>query len=1282
MLTLDPVLIAAQSSQSRHPILEILSSSGAAAIPFDGFLLSTSAINEQHPGAIAHSSGRLCIAFAVGPDGSSNYHVRYGYTDTDRTYWTYVDIDAHAPEVLGEITLCERADASVGIIYVSTAAGTTSVKYIALTITGTALLPAVAGTIFTQVSTAFLTGPFVITLADDSYLMVYGLQAATHYHLYKRTSADFVTWSAASELSLAGLTDTNKKCNPSLIQLATGDIWLWFDYVEATGPNGEELTNIYLSVSTDNGATWSAPAAKTTYTTYGEVAAHPVAAQKTALTMHLVYDKIMGALKMDDTTSGWLTGDVVSNISFDTANGKIYVTSVYNQAGGKVLQNVVKIDLATWTIDKCWDETTAPAFDAALCDGSLHAYPYMQKGDGDLIPVGTCAIGANFVQLLHGSADTITTYAFEIYAPSSIPKNVDYTPPVLTYMKTVQVDAAANRLYVSFAEVQTLFTHITIGYIDLTAPGPSYTFTKILDDWPLGVGAAYGNGFNGFDYEFVVLPSDDLIIVTCGDVSYLGVTAIFTLSTGALYKRYTTADCSTYPRHGLRRVAYKSGILYGAFPYEAGYGEQDKRGICIIDTATDIITFDRPPSAHDEYGLYAMCWGATNKLLIASYLYGIYAWDPSSRAWTLYDNTTVPGMSGDGNNEAAVIAYDATDDFILAGFSSVSIPGYWTGISVFASSGYMKQATYILGTDAAGWTWAAAAALVSGYSDSEAAPVVDAAATLYAFWANKLLTEYSLKWDKDDASFDLTPYLVRPSDITWKESIVAGSPNELSFEVANGHLFDTTNVASLWRTVLEKGRTLTLRAGDTVSGTDYWTAQGTFYVVETDMSGYERGHYPIMRVRAADERVMWDQMQIIASPYYDGNYPEYIIEDLLTRYAGKLAAQISLGTWSSRHLCYMQFLDTSVKDAIEQLCKHFGYAIHVATDGTITAKKISTAAAVDLTYTDQSKLYRLPIKDAYSSFINQVIVKGEERDYIEVLYSEERVAALNASHRWNTGDKSYTVWYSEDRSRTVRNPRLVVLDSVTSLAFRLAGHCGESLSGPSPYNPDQNLRDKYCVITVESPDLSLLFGICIAALLVECLIFDWTAPAVVVPGIPVTVAHPSGIGATVGPGIVLPTVTIPWGRVLQTLTLVVALQILGSTGNFAYEVWGQPVGLVRRQCQSKSDAADANDAALQLKLGRTITTTITDPLCYSVAECDRVAAYEMMVIKAQRTPLRAEKVVDLRLEAGDTISHPHPWSNDAIDIYVTDLTRTYHLTDGAGAQEESLKDTIEGWVTP
>ena len=263
MITLDPIHATAQSSQTRYPLCKILSVENVPAIPFNGELLSTATPNEQNPAARVHSTGRLFVAFAI--DSGASDSLRYGYTDTARTFFTYVDLAVLSGRTVGEICFCEMADGYIGVIWEENYGGTRSIKYRKITVTGVDIIPAVTGTILTNATADFFTGPCVEKMADDSYLMVYGVMAATHYHLYRRTSADFVTWSAASEIDTSGLTDTLRKANPALLIEAGGDLWLLFDYLESVGPNGEELTNCYYISSTDKLATASGETALTSY---------------------------------------------------------------------------------------------------------------------------------------------------------------------------------------------------------------------------------------------------------------------------------------------------------------------------------------------------------------------------------------------------------------------------------------------------------------------------------------------------------------------------------------------------------------------------------------------------------------------------------------------------------------------------------------------------------------------------------------------------------------------------------------------------------------------------------------------------------------------------------------------------------------------------------------------------------------------------------------------------------------------------------------------------------
>ena len=87
-----------------------------------------------------------------------------------------------------------------------------------------------------------------------------------------------------------------------------------------------------------------------------------------------------------------------------------------------------------------------------------------------------------------------------------------------------------------------------------------------------------------------------------------------------------------------------------------------------------------------------------------------------------------------------------------------------------------------------------------------------------------------------------------------------------------------------------------------------------------------------------------------------------------------------------------------------------------------------------------------------------------------------------------------------------------------------------------------------------------------------------------------------------------------------------------------------------------------------------IEKKFTDPLCYSRQDCNEVADFEIMVIKAQRNRVNITKVVHLQDEICDTIRLPHPASGQNIDLFITELTRRFKK-----GEDGYFHDEIQGW---
>jgi len=1247
-LTLDATLASSQELLSRHPIVEIISSQFIDDIPFDGSFLTSETRDEKRPNAIMHSSGRIFLAYIFdsgqGFSDTRPNSIKFAYTDTERralSFSTYQLESGWGPIL--DLSLCELANGNIGIIFITTYLSYRKLMYLIVDQEANVIKGATQIAQHTT-SDEIIDMPWVARAGNGNYVLVYrwyDLDPITH-SLLMRTSSDFQSWSSASAITLSGLDPTYPKYNPSLIRLTNNDLWLWFEYREDVRA-GAELTNIYYVVSSDHGATWSAPTKITNYDTFSPVAKHPVAVQKFSDQMHLIFDELRAALHIDkDTPSICASEFHPSSIGYDAVNGKLYALGIYCGSGYKYLQCVIKVDVATWQIEDCWNCSTVPAFPAPYCSGSYHVWYGKDHIDGHLVPVGTASdpyIAS--VSLLDGEANSIRDFHFKSNPTLGITANVSgINLESSTYLGKTWVDAENQRLWVLFFKTYYYSSKILVGYIDLTESGPIYNWNEVVNDSDVTEVNTYALFFDG---ELIVLPDWDYIIVSMGHVSngsyWVGRLKVYHYSTGALIKDFYTSANPGFPYHGLRRVCFYENKIYGGFIYDGAIaGEEDKRGLCIINLADDTITYSRPDFASvDDYKIGAISSMGDGRLIMNCYTYGIAIYDTDGGTWTLFSNDTLPGLTPTGGEEymdQCAPYYDAESGLIFAGQGSNMAD--WSGLIMFSEYGYFRRSQFMIGANSGGWTFGDQNPLVQGYNDYELIAALDPEdRTIYAFWTHQPADEYSIKWDKENSEFNLHKYLVKGKEIVVKRNI-AGDPASLSFEVSHGHLFDPNNLSSLWSICLKKFRKINLRFGEKIDGVDYWQQAGVFIIRDTKLH-FERGTYPTMQVLAEDKMSLWELAEVTATQFYETT-PKLILQDILQRYANLGPSEYNIPDFDDSITLYHQWVETKIKEILEQVCHRFRYFPRIDVNGVVTARKISDANPVDHTYYGKSWLLSFTPDDSFSDYTNRVTVIGEARDYIEVLYAEEPVATRTGTVGWWGHKKTLTVYYSEDGSRRCRYPRLEVIESVRSFNFRLGGG-GESITYVDP-------EEKYCIITIEMPNLVFVLIAAIAALIslmVAC----------------------SGCDKAFYCGICF---------VMQSGLFGTILNIIASVANYQYRIHARPVGKVRQSYQ-----AAANDEELQTLIGTVVERRITDPLCYSVDHCRFVANFELLIAQLQRQRIKFTKIAHLQDEEGDTISIIHPYSEQRISVFITDITRRFMLPANPGSDEGYFLDDIEGW---
>lgn len=1265
-LTLDPTLATAQDSASRHPLVEIISQNPAPDIPFVGNFLDALLVDEEKPNIITHSTGRICATHI-----HETTKLRYVYTDTERTQFYFETFQDSDSWPILEATLYELTSGNIGVAFLSSSGGNNRLRYFVISPTGTVV---VAQTTIVTYATATTTisSPF-LTKVGANYFLAYVTNSSGNYAVKKRTSADFLTWSAEGDCSIGGLTATKRIANLSLLVISTGQIWLWFDYLdEADG--GMEIVNLYYSTSDDSGATWANAVKFTSYTTYETSGKHPFVVQKVATQMHLIFQEVASLIRMDDSTDGWTPAEEhVQKIQIDEVENKMYLTILIDPSTDwPQLWGIVKVDIATWTIDKCWTPSSVPALPAHWCNLSgdmIYRTSIPVHGERHLVPVISQDDDNMNILLLDGEADSIFVYHFHnkpAFTPA-VTQNVTWSMNS-NNIKGVWIDYDSSRMYVLFSKYVFGGTcYYSLGYFDLTEATETKTLNTIFEEDDIG--------WYEMAYVFLrhrmfmeIVPDEDLLILYLGYPNFLygaisvyGHTRIHILSTGAIYKDYAyhAVDCPNYPSLGIINGQYYDGKIWCTYdPHYDVYGgsihatylANNWDGFCTIEPSTDTITHFRPawsplafPLHYGSTGAYQwmrkFAYGKVvvaedkNKVVFGLAGFGMGVYDITSDTWNLYDDESIPGLDNNGGY----------GDFLYYDYNEMIYIGYDKGLLGFLIDGLLSTIYYQEGNYDGSWDWETKAQLCYGYQDSDAVVCLNPDdQSFFAFWQHQITSgNKKIKWGMETTELDLAPYVVRNKELAAHWSI-SGDPSELSFAVSHGHLFDPFNTSSLLRIFLAKGRKLVMRFGEDVAGTPYMHAQGSFLVNETSLK-YRRGEYPQMDVLARDRRCYWEYADIFATTYFQ-DYPEDILDDVLQNFLDFDAGDIDIPEMYGRTLIYQQWVGVKAKEIVDQICDRFFSFHRMTVDDKFTVKRISNGSAVDHVYSDLAQMIEYTPDDTFSDFTNRVVVIGFGRTDLAVTYDEERVGSLNGTCGWWGFKQDFTIRYSEDESRVCLSPRLVVLESSQSIAFQLAGQVHEEISYVDPNN-------LYCVITVTAPNLipALLAGITILA--VYALIPDWVASL--------------GVGATT-----------PYGRVIHNLGLMLVLMILSSVGNFQYEVWARPRGYVKQTVQ-----AEAEDEDLQRQIGAVVTHKLEDPLCYTHEVCQAVADHEMMIVKNQRRRVRFTKIAHLQDEVGDMIQIPHPYTGEAMKIFITELTRKMKIPEEEGADGYFL-DEIEGWVIP
>lgn len=1202
-LTLDPTLLAAQDSLNRRPICELTVGKGVADFPFVGHDLANPGPQHQDLAQpVFLSDGRLALLYA-GRHPSIDYgQLRLVVSDPARTeFGTAVAVDEDS----------YRAIQSLDAIVLTSSDTLGVVAYYATDrLRAYTVAPDGGRLSRTEITLSSPCTGVTVCATGTGYAMLYVLNNAGTHTAYLRTSSDFITWSAAGAVTLPGLTAGRAVRDVRLIRLAAGGYFLLFSYQSELTPSGS-IYNLWYSTSADLN-TWATCAAVTDTTNPARDYLRPDVTQTDDGRLFIAAQEQNTYLSITKSTSGWLINSDVRVDNLHIYNDDLYFLS--SSATGEQT-GVARVNLDSWTIEKFYGGNTTPAIPAYF----LANNPGKSFGDAQRVIIvrdfGVC--------LIDFAADSVTSFLFR--DATGLSKNVTWQNQMKQDWKVggAQVSAAENRLYVAIPNLYS--DDFTFGYIDLTQTGPEYAFT----------GLVYNTGLStAWDHLFKHFPEQNLLL-SCGANSldnYAGSLVVWDTASNARWKWYRRSTHPEFPLCGFYDAVLVGDKIYATTRYSDQDDSPYKYGLAEIDLNTDQIYYHYPtftaekiwPGFLEGAGRYGRIFhnAAGNELILggltepAVFNYAVNSWE-----W--------PGMGAEGppSTSARWLAtiYDPQRDVFIGGKSN--------NLYLLPRTGTANLLKYLHGEFGTGWTFGEPELLAYGYKNINPAVAEDEQNAVWAAWTSTSPTKRTIQWDKTGAQRNLTEYLTDELSAEW----AIDAPGRLTFTLSHGHLFDPSNADSILNFYLDKGNKARLRFGERIGGAEYWADQGTYIVREVRLN-YARGTYPLAEVVCEDVRCLWAMHQIGVAQALT-QYPEEALAAIIKAETPATDDDLSFPTFAGRFVFDAQWLDAYLTDIVDDVCHRFGYFPTVGMDGKITARPISETAAVAHTYATTAELVNFTPDDSYSDLTNRITVTGQSLDDIEVLFAEERLDAFAGTVGWWGFRKDFERWYSTDKSRRARYPRLKVVETSTSILFHLAGKIRERISEVDP-------EDKYCVVEVSAPNL---IPVLIGAI-----------------GLYFSAGKIGDAVAAFGAGY-----TQPVGRAIENVAVCLALMVLGSTGNFQYEIWGQPLGYVKRNY-----SASANDLDLQNRIGMVVEQKIEGFLCHSPAHCQAVADFELMLARLQRNRVNFSKIGHLQDEIGDTLSLPHPITNQATRIYAAHLRRRYKpAVDGDGY----LLDEIEGW---
>lgn len=1192
MQTLTATSYNALDAKGRNPNARVYVQRNYDSIPFEGKTIHSTDTNERYPQHILHTDGRMCLVYSKYITAASKYQLHFKSTNIARTVWnTAVDLIATSSVDWYEPAIIQiNSGNNLGIIVSRNDTDLYS------------LIVNTSGVVQTAIADTAINGTHpTLTKISSTYWLAYERSGV----LYYRTSADFSTWSAETNLNtLTGL--SNDHDDPYLYYDTSNNLWLMFERVTDVAAN-PDVINAYYMLSTDNGSSWASPVALTSLTA-GEGNAIKPSIVDTGSYRYASYTVEKQIQNLDYKSGAYTMYDQ----TFDATNNRIiFATS----------NDLVVYDVAT---DTYTEYDTAHHADLT---GIKHvAYDETYK----ILVAGT---DANGVVIYNENTSTWSSYKTS-------------TTPSISDNRILDVKIESNKIYLvcSSYSSYTLYQEvidISAGTVTTLSPNVTKhgTANYISQIFLETSRILFVHGL-GYDYPsrktITYFNKTDLtnkfVETSFGSATYLPYQGDAMLNQRILGDAYDEVNKT----------------LYSACQDTTGTHDY---GIALYTVSDSGITFSEywTNTAGNSYGLlpnsaivnYEYTYtndlvynSDNNRLYIISCPFHSGASGGTTDHFVSVINTiTKKSIEHYSRTIGTTFAtnYPTIDDEmikVLIGGNSIgryypiadsNKKLYFFGLNatyhhILFTESPDQRVYYRKTSDDAIFTTQAYLTSDSkdsycnlGYSDSR----------LKAFWDRSISGIYELRWDEDLGSeIDISEY----TEGFTIDKTDEHSSNKASLILSDSlGLFDPLNYSSLKHDYLAENNIIRIEKGNNGQYND------AFYgYIGTGESTYKRGEQIVYRIDIWDKSKNFFKKKV-TTPLFEGQTIEYIADYVASNYMGLSAGQYNTLPSITDTIPTVQFIDECVMDILFKIYQPYNYFPWFDESGDLKAKEYNYDASTDFTYyqdgTDTVAANKVPAMNIIGfdyewtdkELVNQVVVIGETEATTETTFEEEFLGTIQGSAGWFSKSTNFQFWFSTDKALYCEEPRLSVSDSCGNSFF--GG--GESLTTAGAG------KQQYCTVTQTVSNLIAALYILIGAALAQ-----WFLAGV-------------GVGTVI--------VTNPLAGVLA-----MALTILGQVGSFYYDIYGRPVG----DALPDTIEATADDTDLQGKYG-IVSMEIDNPFLDTYVKCLTLAENELEKAKWFRYIPTLRICSNMAHQIGDVIDAYNPHTGDSYKIFVTDISNEY-----------------------